>query len=125
MAWRFGNYRFVKEGYLDNTSPGRTTGEIEFAHLGKVILQLNGDMQGDLKHVRMHFNNPDYDAKYVFDHGGGSTSTARKYLTHFSRNQKGEVGDILNDPYLYLEWCSEDNGRCVIELPRDCCTLDG
>lgn len=119
MAWRFGNYHFVKQGTLDNTQLGRTTGEIEFADLGRVALDLRGDMQGNLLNQRIRFSNPDYDPNFVFDHGGGMTSNASEYMSKLGGKQIGEVGDIFGDPYLYIEWYSEANGRCVVELSKD------
>ena len=119
MAWRFGSYRFVRQGILDNTQSGRTTGELEFADVGRVMLDLRGDMQGNLLNRKIRFNNPDYDPKYIFDHGGGDTSTAGVYMRDFDTKQSGQVGDIFGEPYLYIEWYSDSNGRCVIELPED------
>ena len=117
MAWRFSSSRFVKEGYLDNTRFGRTVGEIEFGGLGKIVLDLEGDMQGGLKHKLMRFSNPDYDPEFVLEHGIGRTSTAQEYMRDFDRVQRGTVGTMIGRPYLHLEWYSESNGRCVIELP--------
>ena len=117
MAWRFAGSRFVKEGYLDNTRFGRTVGEIEFGGLGKIVLDLDGDMQGGLKRKLMSFSNPDYDPEFVLEHGRGRTSTAQEYMRDFDRMQRGSVGTMIGSPYLHLEWYSESNGRCVIELP--------
>lgn len=124
MAWRFGNYSFVKDGYLDNTTPGRTTGEIEFADIGMVTFDLHGDMQCGFRHKRMLFYNPKYDPKFVFEHGPDKISNARQYMEYFAKVQRGTVGNILDIPYPYIEWDSDHNGRCVIELPRDCCTIE-
>ena len=119
MAWRFGSYRFVKQGILDNTQLGRITGEIEFADVGRVMLDLHGNMQGNLQNRRICFSNPDYDPEHIFDHGGGGASSAAVYMQDFDTKQIGQVGDIFGKPYLYIEWYSDSNGRCVIELPED------
>lgn len=116
MAWRFGDYKFVKKGYLNNRRNGITSGEIEFASIGSVRLELLGNMQEGLVGKNFRFTNPDYDPHYVFDHGGGHKSDASAYMEGFQLVQRGEVGDILNKPYLYIEWYSEGNGRCVLEL---------
>ena len=108
---------------MDNTQLGRTSGEIEFADAGSVVLDLQGDMQGNLLNRKIRFNNPNYDPKHIFDHGGGDTSTAGVYMREFDTNQIGNVGDIYGEPYLYIEWHSEPNGRCVIELPEDSYTF--
>lgn len=118
MAWRFGNYNFVKEGRLNNKRDGFTFGEIEFASIGRVRLELSGNMQGGLAGKALRFANPDYDPDCVFDHGGGRKSDAGTYMEHFHPLQKGEVGDIFGEPYLHIEWHSGANGRCVIELAQ-------
>lgn len=120
MAFRFGNYRWVKQGTLDNRVAGRTVGTLDLAVVGKVLLELDGDMQGALRGKLAHFQNPEYDPAYVFDHGP-YTSTAEEYMDGFSSRQQGDVGDILGEPYFYLEWYSRANGRCVVELDGKYC----
>ena len=122
MAYRFGNYKWIRDGALDNHVPGKTTGHIEMANLGLVTLELTGDMQGELKGHTVNFCNPDYDPGYVFDHGPYK-SDAATYLDGFSVTQRGEVGDVTCQPYFYLEWYSRENGRCVIELDREHCHI--
>jgi len=116
MAWRFGSYHFVKEGTLDNTVKGKTTGEIEFAEIGKVTFELEGNMGGEFQGKRFKFKNPTYDPSFVVDHGGGDTSNAKEFMEGFDLKQVGKVGNIDPDPYLYIEWYAGGNGRCVIEL---------
>jgi len=116
MAWRFGNYQFVKGGVLDNTKSGITRGEIEFASVGKIPFNLHGDMQGNLYGKAIRFANPEYDPNFVFEHCAGRESDAQKYMEGFAPRQQGYVGDISGQPYLYIEWYSEENDRCVIEL---------
>lgn len=107
---------------LDNHIPGRTTGSIVLASLEDVTLHLDGDMVGDLMGKVVEFSNPDYDGRFVFDHGP-YMSRASEYLDGFSRAQRGQVGDIVLHHYFYLEWYSEANGRCVIELPIESCRV--
>ena len=123
MAWRFGSYHWVEKGIIDNTVAGHVAGAIAFAGLGEVLLHLTGDMEGDLKGRRIQFRNPGYDADFVFDHGAGKVSTAPIYMKGFDRRQIGESGDIRGEPYFYVEWYSESNGRCVIELGVDAYTV--
>ena len=118
MAWRFANYKFVRQGELDNSTLGQTRGEIEFASCGIVNFNLSGDMQGNLKGKRIRFANPNYDPKFVFEHSAELKSTPDEFMEGFAREQRGEVGDILGENYLYIEWYSRENGRCVIELDK-------
>lgn len=97
---------------------GHTRGGIEFASSGVVKFQLTGDMQGNLHGKRIRFVNPKYDPNYVFEHSADWKSTADEYMEGFSNEQRGDAGDILGDKYLYIEWYSEKNGRCVIELDK-------
>lgn len=122
MVCRFGDYKWVQSGTLDNRELGRTTGTIQLASLGEVVLSLSGDMQGELRGQALTFTNPEYDPKHQFDHGPYK-STAKEYFDGFSKRQTGEVGDILIKPYLYIEWYSNENWRCVIELDREHCNV--
>ena len=107
---------------MDNRIPGKTTGRISLATLDEVLMCLRGDMANELQGKVVEFSNPDYDENFVFDHGPYKSS-ASEYLTDFAADQRGDVGDIFSNPYFYLEWYSEANGRCVIELPHDCCRI--
>jgi len=118
MAWRFGNYKYVRRGELDNSTLGLTHGNVEFSSSGVVRFQLTGDMQGILKGKRIRFANPDYNPEYIFEHCVERKSTADEYMEGFMKEQRGEVGDILGENYLYIEWYSRENGRCVIELDK-------
>ena len=121
MAFSFGNSKYVNEGYLDNTTPGKTVGEVELAGLGKVVLELEGDMQGQLGGRRLNFRNPSYDPEHVFVHGAGKTSNAQEYMRDFKRRQVGDVGNIFLDAYLQVEWYSDSEWQCLIELPKNSC----
>jgi hypothetical protein len=124
MAWRFRGYRWVKKGILDNRILGTITGSIFFAALGEVKFILRGDMRGKLKGKIVEFINPDYTHDFVF-YNGRKKITAQEYFERFRRRQVGVSGDIMADNYLYLEWYSDANGRCVIEIPRaNCCLID-
>lgn len=123
MAWRFGDGNFVKKGYLNNRRDGYTFGEIEFASIGNVRLELLGNMRGELVGKTIRFVNPNYGPNYVFDHGAGRKSDAKTYMEDFHLMQRGEVGDIHVNPYLHIEWYSEGNGRCVIELDKGNCFI--
>ena len=54
MAWR--PTRYLIEGELDNTVPGKVTGWMEFAGMdGKVTFDLTGDFHRDIRGAKIHF----------------------------------------------------------------------
>lgn len=119
MAWRFNESDYVKQGSLDNSVSGKTTGEIEFASIGKVVLDLTGDMDGSLYGRRISFHNPDC-LKNLAD----VSCPPSEYFDDFADRQHGRVGSIMAEPHFYLEWFSEENGRCVIALSSDYLSWD-
>ena len=112
MAWRPVDY--LKEGELDNSTPGRITGWMRFAGLKeKVVFELQGDFHRDIRGTRILFA------------GGGHDGDpkAASYMDGFSLKQTGKAGDITAGlppqdyvDYPYLEWYSDTNGRIVLEL---------
>ena len=46
MAEKFANFRWVKEGFLDNRHTGFVVGKITFAALGEVEFLFGGGLQG-------------------------------------------------------------------------------
>ncbi len=112
MAWRFGESKWVREGTLDNTISGKITGEIRFASIGNVKFDLVGNMQGKFAGRKVEFSNPDYYPRYL------NGESARSYMRSFGKLQSGKSGDIYcnGDGGLYIEWFSEKNSRCVIEM---------
>ena len=48
MAQKFGNSRWVKEGFLDNRAAGSVVGRITLAVVGPVDVYLQGDFKGEI-----------------------------------------------------------------------------
>jgi len=115
MAWR--PHEYLIEGELDNTTPGRVTGWMQFAGMkGRVSFDLRGDFHRDIRGAAIRFD------------GGGcpNESEARAAMRGFARRQTGEAGDITAGlpprdyvAYPYIEWYSDQNGRVVLELRPD------
>jgi len=112
MAWR--PSRFLIEGELDNTQPGRVTGWMRFAGLSpRVTFDLKGDFHRDIRGAQIRLTGQ----------GRDDDPEAAGYMAGFSEQQTGPVGDITagREPrdytaYPYIEWYGDDNGRVVIEL---------
>ena len=117
MAWR-PNEQFI-EGVLDNTVPGKVTGWMRFAGMDeRVVFDLEGNFHRDIRGAKVRLRG---------DGESADRSKAEKYMESFSKLQKGRVGDITGgfspadyvEGSVYVEWYSEDNGRCVLELAQD------
>ncbi len=112
MAWRPTQY--LMEGELDNTTPGRVTGWMQFAGMNKkVTFNLKGDFHRDIRGAKIHLTGE----------GHADDPEASSYMDGFALQQTGEVGDMTaglpprdysSTPY--VEWFGHDNGRVVIEL---------
>lgn len=116
MAQKFGNARWVQEGYLDNRVPGSVVGRITFAVLGPVDLYLRGDCKGELAGKAFRFKNSEFQDEDL----------AGQVLGDFEIPQVGEVSLISFDPHPmlaphpYLEWFSIRKNHYRIELkPAD------
>lgn len=114
MAWR--PTRYLVEGELDNTYPGKVTGWMQFAGLKeKVTFDLEGNFHRDIRGAKIHFTGDAFEADPPVD--------AEGYMEGFARRQTGKAGDITagREPrdyvdYPYVEIYSDQNGRVVIEL---------
>ena len=112
MAQKFGNSRWVKEGFLDNRTSGRVAGRITFAAIGPVEFLLRGDFTGEIKGRLITFRNP----AFVDD------DVAAQVLGDFEIPQVGEVSLISFDPHPllaphpYIEWFSDRQNHYRIEL---------
>jgi len=113
MAWR--PNRYLTAGELDNTTPGRVTGWLEFVgHTGRVVLDLNGDFHRDVRGAVLRIARaPSED----------NARHAAAYFNGFAIRHTGVVGDITAGrpprdyvDYPYIEWYSVENGRVVLEL---------
>lgn len=118
MAWR-PNKNLI-EGVLDNTVLGKVTGFMKFSGMKKTVkFDLKGDFHRDIRGTKIKFT-------------GDGEDRAENYMKGFYPTQTGDVGDITagiptgkdadgnptyeysNTPY--IEWYSDENGRCVLEL---------
>lgn len=112
MAWR--PTKYLKEGELDNTVPGRVTGWMQFAGMReRMTFELEGDFHRDIRGTRVRLKGE----------GRDDDPAAEKYRETFSARQTGKVGDITaglppqdygTTPY--VEFYSNENGRVVLEL---------
>ena len=108
--------RFLIEGELDNTHPGKVTGWMKFAGLKeKMTFDLEGNFHRDIRGAKIHFTGDAYEDQADVDSEG--------YFEGFALHQTGKVGDITaglppNDygSVPYIEWFGDENGRVVIRL---------
>jgi len=122
MAQKFGNSRWVKEGWLDNRSEGSVVGRITFAVLGPVDIFLMGDCKGEIAGKAIRFRNSRF----------ADEDLAGQVLGDIEIPQVGEVSLISFDPHPmlsphpYIEWFSLRNNHYRIELaPNDAWILTG
>ena len=112
MAEKFGGYRWVKEGYLDNRTPGVVVGAMTFASLGPVELYLNGDFKPDIAGCIFSFQNSQF----------SDDPNAASRLLDLANPQLGTVSSISFDPHPllaphpYIEWFSLNGDHYRIEL---------
>ncbi len=116
MAQKFGNFRWVKEGYLDNRTEGIVVGQMTFAGLGSVDICLAGQFTREICGGVFRF----YNSTFIDD------GRALDSLAEFDIPQIGKVSLIsfdphpLLDPHPYIEWFSEQKDHYRIELePND------
>ena len=110
MAWR--PTKYLKEGELDNTSPGKVIGWMSFAGMReKVTFELEGDFHRDIRGAKIRF----------VGEGRDEDPEAAGYVKGLALTQTGKVGDITAGlppqdyaEYPYIEWYSEHNGRIVL-----------
>lgn len=112
MAEKFGNYRWVKNGFLDNRVAGLVIGRMTFAGIGNVDFCLQGDCKGELAGQVFQFENSQFvDEEYALER-----------LADFDSPQLGEVSLIsldphpLLEPHPYIEWFSPRHNHYRIEL---------
>ena len=113
MAWR--PTRYLLEGTLDNTTPGKVTGVLVFRAGRKKTLAVRLDLEGDFDVsvggtvLELHPDEPE-----------PGTECTHAYMATFADVQTGQVGDIKAvNGVIYIEWFSDQNGRVVIELSPD------
>jgi hypothetical protein len=112
MAQKFGNSRWVKEGFLDNRIPGTVVGRIEFAAVGPVDVYWRGDFRGEIAGQTIRFRNRGYQDEAV----------AGEVIGEMENPQIGTVNLISFDPHPnlephpYIEWFSLRKNHYRIEL---------
>ena len=115
MAQKFGNFRWVKEGFLDGHADGFVVGRITFAGLGPVDVCLKGTMSGEIAGQTIQFEN----SNYLND------PRAAEALAEFEVPQVGNVSLISFDPHPlvppppYIEWFSTQQQHYRIELASE------
>jgi hypothetical protein len=112
MAQKFGNGRWVKEGFLDNRVSGSVVGRMTFAILGCVDVCLKGDFKGEIAGKVIRFRNSRFEDEDLAAHA----------LADFEIPQIGEVSLISFDPHPnlsphpYIEWFSIGKNHYRVEL---------
>ena len=110
MTWR--PTKYLLEGVLDNTTPGKVTGWMRFAGMkNKVTLDLRGDFHRDIRGRRIRFTN-------IYK---GPQREAGDYMEGFVEHQTGKVENITAGfppqdytDYPYIEWYGDTNDRVVV-----------
>jgi hypothetical protein len=112
MAQKFGNSRWVQEGFLDNRVPGTVVGRIVFAAVGPVECYLRGDFRGEIAGQVIRFRNSRYE----------DDDLAGQVIGDLENPQVGTVNLISFDPHPnlaphpYIEWFSLRKNHYRIEL---------
>lgn len=112
MAQKFGNSRWVQEGFLDNRVEGTIVGRIVFAVIGPVDVYLRGNFKPDIAGQVIQFRNPRFEDEDL----------AGQIIGDMENPQIGDVNLISFDPHPnlaphpYIEWFSARKNHYRIEL---------
>ncbi|MGQ0665407.1 MAG: hypothetical protein ACT4O4_00070 [Nitrospiraceae bacterium] len=116
MAQKFGNGRWVQEGFLDNRVEGTVVGRIVFAAIGPVDFILRGNFKADIAGEVIQFRNRRFEDADMAGHVIGDMENP----------QMGTVNLISFDPHPnlaphpYVEWFSQRETHYRFELdPAD------
>src|ERR1700704_2226613 len=116
MAQKFGNGRWVQEGFLDNRVDGTIVGQIVFAVVGPVDVYLRGNFKADIAGQVIQFRNRRFEDEDL----------AGQVIGDMENPQIGDVNLISFDPHPnlnphpYIEWFSTRKNHYRIELePAD------
>lgn len=116
MSQKFGNSRWVQEGFLDNRVEGTVVGQILFAAIGAVDVYLQGNFKPDIAGQVIRFRNRRFEDDDV----------AGQVIGDMDNPQIGTVNLISFDPHPnlvphpYIEWFSTRKHHYRIELePAD------
>src|SRR6476660_8022510 len=114
MAQKFGNGRWVREGFLDNRIQGTVVGRIVFAAVGPVDLYLRGDFKADIAGQVIQFRNSRFEDEEL----------AGQVIGDIENPQIGTVNLISFDPHPnlvphpYIEWFSAGSNHYRFELEK-------
>ena len=112
MAQKFGNGRWVHEGFLDNRVEGTVVGRIVFAAIGPVDFYLRGNFKADIAGEVIRFLNSRFEDEDM----------AGQVIGDMDNPQMGTVNLISFDPHPnlaphpYVEWFSLRNNHYRFEL---------
>jgi len=116
VSQKFGNSRWVQEGFLDNRVAGTVVGRIQFAAIGAVEMYLLGNFKSDIAGQVIRFRNRCFEDDDV----------AGQVIGDMENPQIGTVNLISFDPHPnlvphpYIEWFSTRKNHYRIELePAD------
>lgn len=115
MAQKFGNGRWVQEGFLDNRVEGTVVGRIVFAAVGPIDLYLQGNFKSDIAGQLIQFRNPQFEDEDL----------AGQVIGDLENPQIGTVNLISFDPHPnlvphpYVEWFSTRKNHYRFELNPD------
>lgn len=112
MAQKFGNGRWVQEGFLDNRVEGTVVGRIVFAAIGPVDFYLRGNFKTDIAGEVIRFRNSRFEDEDM----------AAQVIGDMENPQIGTVNLISFDPHPnltphpYVEWFSLRSNHYRFEL---------
>jgi hypothetical protein len=112
MAQKFGNGRWVKEGFLDNRVPGTVVGRILFAAVGPVDFYLRGDFRGEIAGQAIQFRNRRFEDDEVAGQAIGDMEDPQIGTVHL---MSFDPHPNLT-PHPYIEWFSQRGNHYRIEL---------
>jgi hypothetical protein len=122
MAQKFGNGRWVQEGFLDNRIEGTVVGRITFAAIGPVDVCLRGNFKGEIAGQLIQFRNRHFEDDDV----------AGQVIGDMENPQIGDVNLMSFDPHPnlvphpYIEWFSLRKNHYRFELePGDAWIVKG
>jgi len=122
MAQKFGNGRWVQEGFLDNRVEGTVVGRITFAAIGPVDVYLRGNFKGEISGQVIQFRNRHFEDDDV----------AGQVIGDMENPQIGDVNLMSFDPHPnlvphpYIEWFSLRKNHYRFELePEDAWIVTG
>jgi len=93
MAQKFGNGRWVREGFLDNRVEGTVVGQVVFAVIGSVDFYLHGNFKPDIAGEVIRFRNGRFE----------DDDMAGQIIGDMANPQIGTVNLISLDPHPNLE----------------------